>query len=67
MKMNPLIFFIFITTVAALCYFLGHSVGYVNGRTALNKKIRVSLPEDDELLGSELQHIEAWKNRGEDS
>ncbi|WP_280522787.1 hypothetical protein [Lysinibacillus boronitolerans] len=42
--MSPLIFFLFVVTVAAVCYVLGHQIGYLNGKREVSHIMRGEPP-----------------------
>lgn len=42
--MNPLLFFLFVVTVAIVCYLLGHQIGYLNGKREVSNIVRGEPP-----------------------
>ena len=42
--MDPLLFFIFVVTVAAVSYLLGHQIGYLSGKREVSNIVRGEPP-----------------------
>lgn len=42
--MSPLIFLLFVVTVATVCYVLGHQIGYLNGKREVSNIVRGEPP-----------------------
>ena len=60
--MNALMFFLFIITVASICYLLGYQVGYLGGKAEVSYIARGEPP--DESVDHELKACGRYGQKG---